>query len=73
MRIRFTENRNFPIRSDHCRGMTKDSFEIFLADGVENALTAALFDDPERGFRGVRDGRIHSTQASDISQRLARQ
>src|SRR5712691_3961591 len=73
MRVSVTENRNLPIRSDHCRGMAQDPLEILFADSVEDPLATALLDDPKSYFSSVLDGRFHSAQASHISERLAGQ
>src|SRR5262249_62244081 len=68
VRVGLPANRNLSVRSDHGRGMAENALEILFLDRMENALTAALFDNPESGFRGVFDGRIHSALPSDLSQ-----
>src|SRR6187549_2038576 len=42
------EHRHLAVRSNHRRRMHENPLEIFLADGVEDALAAALHHDPHR-------------------------
>src|SRR6266404_5493501 len=70
MRVSLSEDRNLAVRADHCRGMLEDPFEIRLVDRVKDSAAAAAFDDPQAGFGGVFNRRLHSTQASYVSQVL---
>src|SRR5512138_3356665 len=73
MRMFFTEDWNFPVRSDHRRWMFEDSFQISFVDCVKDSAATTAFDKPQCSFRGVIDAQLHSPQPSHISEILSRE
>src|SRR5688572_27431849 len=68
-----SEHRNLAVRRDHRHRMLEDALQILLADGMEDALRAPAFHNPQRRLGGVLERDWKTATLGDLRQVLARE